>query len=137
MVSITTPHTTLRKLREYQMKKRKEETGPLSQGVQEGGKALRIRHLHGVEVREKRPRGFKIVSPLSPYQFLPGVLEEGGPSLVDCMVVVWCLYGGCMVILKVRSFSKVPTADERDGLLVGPPHAVREGVANLTGFEGE
>ena len=25
----------------------------------------------------------------------------GGPSLVDCTVVVWWLYGGCMVILKV------------------------------------
>jgi hypothetical protein len=29
------------------------------------------------------------------------VLEEGGSSLVDCMVVVWWLYGGCMVVLKV------------------------------------
>jgi hypothetical protein len=35
------------------------ETGPLSQGVQAGRKALRIRHTHGVEVREKRPRGSK------------------------------------------------------------------------------
>jgi hypothetical protein len=35
------------------------ETGPLSQGVQAGRKALRIRHLNGVEVRKKRPRGFK------------------------------------------------------------------------------
>jgi hypothetical protein len=31
------------------------ETGPLSQGVQ----ALRIRHINGMEVRKKRPRGFK------------------------------------------------------------------------------
>jgi hypothetical protein len=30
------------------------------------------------------------------------VLEEGCPSLVDCMVAVWWLYGGCMVVLKVR-----------------------------------
>jgi hypothetical protein len=39
------------------------ETRPLSQGVQAGSKALRIRHIHGVkmrkEVRRKRPRGFK------------------------------------------------------------------------------
>jgi hypothetical protein len=33
------------------------ETGPLSQGVQAGGKAPRIRHINGVEVRKKRPRG--------------------------------------------------------------------------------
>jgi hypothetical protein len=30
-----------------------------SQGVQAGSKALRIRHLHGMEVRKKGPRGFK------------------------------------------------------------------------------
>ena len=30
------------------------------------------------------------------------VIEEGGPSLVDCMAVVWWLYGGCMVVLKVE-----------------------------------
>ena len=35
------------------------ETGPLSQGVQAGRKALRIRHINGMEVRKKRPRGFK------------------------------------------------------------------------------
>jgi hypothetical protein len=35
------------------------ETGPLSQGVQVGRKALRIRHINGMEVRRKRPRGFK------------------------------------------------------------------------------
>jgi hypothetical protein len=35
------------------------ETGPLSQGVQEGRKALRISHIYGMEVRKKRPRGFK------------------------------------------------------------------------------
>ena len=39
------------------------ETGPLSQGVQAGKKALRIRHINGMEVRKKvrkkRPRGFK------------------------------------------------------------------------------
>jgi hypothetical protein len=35
------------------------ETGPLSQGVQVGRKALRIRHINGVEVRKKMPRGFK------------------------------------------------------------------------------
>ena len=35
------------------------ETGPLSQGVQAGRKALRIRHTNGTDVREKRPRGFK------------------------------------------------------------------------------
>jgi hypothetical protein len=35
------------------------ETGPLSQGVQVGRKALRIHHIHGMKVRKKRPRGFK------------------------------------------------------------------------------
>jgi hypothetical protein len=39
------------------------ETGPLSQGVQAGRKALRLRHIDGMEVRKKvrkkRPRGFK------------------------------------------------------------------------------
>ena len=35
------------------------ETGPLSQGVQAGRKALRIRHINRMEVRKKRPRGFK------------------------------------------------------------------------------
>jgi hypothetical protein len=32
-------------------------TGPLSQGVQAGRKALRICHIRGVEVRKKRPEG--------------------------------------------------------------------------------
>jgi hypothetical protein len=41
------------------MQKRKGETGPLSQGVQEGGKALRIRYINGTGVRKQRPRGFK------------------------------------------------------------------------------
>jgi hypothetical protein len=35
------------------------ETAPLSQGVQTGRKALIIRHMNGMEVRRKRPRGFK------------------------------------------------------------------------------
>jgi hypothetical protein len=35
------------------------ETGPLSHGVQAHRKALRIRHINGMEVRKKRPRGFK------------------------------------------------------------------------------
>ena len=35
------------------------ETGPLSQGVQARRKALRIRHINGMEVRKKMPRGFK------------------------------------------------------------------------------
>ena len=35
------------------------ETGPLSQGVQEGGKALRMRYINGMEVCKQRPRGFK------------------------------------------------------------------------------
>jgi hypothetical protein len=35
------------------------ETGPFSQGVQAGRQALRIRHINGMEVRKKRPRGFK------------------------------------------------------------------------------
>jgi hypothetical protein len=41
------------------MKKRKGETGPLSQGIQAGRKALSIRHINGTEVRKKRPRRFK------------------------------------------------------------------------------
>jgi hypothetical protein len=32
---------------------------PLSQGVQVGRKALRIHHINGMDVRKKRPRGFK------------------------------------------------------------------------------
>jgi hypothetical protein len=35
------------------------ETGPLSQEVQARKTALRIRHINGMEVRQKRPRGFK------------------------------------------------------------------------------
>jgi hypothetical protein len=35
------------------------ETGPLSQEVQARRKALRIRYTDGMEVRKKRPRGFK------------------------------------------------------------------------------
>ena len=34
-------------------------TGLLSQGVQARRKALRTRHINGMEVRKKRPRGFK------------------------------------------------------------------------------
>ena len=30
-----------------------------ARGVQGGGKAVRILHIHGVEVRRKRPRGFR------------------------------------------------------------------------------
>jgi hypothetical protein len=32
---------------------------PLSQGVQAGREALRIRHINGTELRKKRRRGFK------------------------------------------------------------------------------
>ena len=35
------------------------ETGPLSQGVQARRKTLTIHYINGMEVREKRPRGFK------------------------------------------------------------------------------
>jgi hypothetical protein len=35
------------------------EAGPLSQGVQARRKALIIRHINGMEVRKKRPQGFK------------------------------------------------------------------------------
>jgi hypothetical protein len=41
------------------MKKRKGERGPLSQGVQAARKALRTRHMTGMEVRKKRPGGVK------------------------------------------------------------------------------
>ena len=50
-------------------------------------KALRIRHINGMEVRKKRPRGFKEegqgvqVSPLNPLSVAPwvrpGVHDEG------------------------------------------------------------
>ena len=33
----------------------------------------------------------------------PSAAREGDPSLVDCMVVLWWLYGGCAVVLKVSS----------------------------------
>ena len=36
------------------------ETGPLSQGVHAGGKAIRIHHINGTEVRKKRLRGHTI-----------------------------------------------------------------------------
>ena len=35
------------------------ETGPLSEGVQAGRKAFRIRYINSMEVRKKRHRGFK------------------------------------------------------------------------------
>jgi hypothetical protein len=35
------------------------DTGYLSQGVQVGRQALRIRHVNGVEVCKKRPWGFE------------------------------------------------------------------------------
>jgi hypothetical protein len=41
------------------MRKRNGEPGPLSQRVQAGRKALRIRHINGMDVRKKTPRGFK------------------------------------------------------------------------------
>ena len=41
------------------------ETGPLSQGVQAGGKARRKCHINGMAVRKKRPRGFKPEPPIS------------------------------------------------------------------------
>jgi hypothetical protein len=40
-------------------KRRLGETGPLSQGVQAGRKALRKRYTNDMEVRQKRPRRFK------------------------------------------------------------------------------
>jgi hypothetical protein len=54
---------------------------------------------------------------------LPGVLEEGDPSLVDCMVVVWWLYGGCMVILKVSGKGHCCSlhANSHGRLLLAPP----------------
>jgi hypothetical protein len=43
----------------HQRREHLGEAGPLSRGVQAGRKALRIRHINGMEVRKKRPRGFK------------------------------------------------------------------------------
>ena len=40
-----------------------------------------------------------LVTTLASPELASPVIEEGGPSLGDCMVVVWCLYGGT----KVRS----------------------------------
>ena len=54
----------------------------LSQGVQARRKALRIRHIDGMEVRKKRPRGFKKeaqgvqVSPLNPLSVAPSPRAE-------------------------------------------------------------
>jgi hypothetical protein len=48
MVSQITRHTTLRIIREYQMKKREGESSPLSQGVQNGRQALGILCIRGV-----------------------------------------------------------------------------------------
>jgi hypothetical protein len=67
------------------------ETGPLSQGVQAGRNALRIRYINGMEVHKKRPRGFKKeaqgvqVSPLNPLSIYPcrqpsSVLADPAPS---------------------------------------------------------
>ena len=53
------------------------ETGPLSRGVQARRKAPRTRHINGMEVRKKRPRGFKKeaqgvqASPLNPLSVAP------------------------------------------------------------------
>ena len=53
------------------------KTGPLSQGAQARRKALRTHHINGMEVRKKRPRGFKKeaqgvqVSPLNPLSVAP------------------------------------------------------------------
>ena len=79
------PPTARRALRPVEAADRPEEahlgeTGPLSQhGVQAGGKALRIRHTNGVEVREKMPRGFKLYrysEPPEPPIFLPEAHDE-------------------------------------------------------------
>ena len=65
------------------------ETGPLSQGVQARRKALRIPHIHGMEVRKKRPRGFKKeaqgvqVSPLNPLSVSPWHELLDRPALTD------------------------------------------------------
>jgi hypothetical protein len=61
------------------------ETGPLSRGVQARRKTLRIRHTNGMEVRKKRPRGFKKeaqgvqASPLNPLSVAPCALH--GPAV--------------------------------------------------------
>jgi hypothetical protein len=41
------------------MEKRKGERGSARHGVPVGRKALRTHHMNGMEVRQKRPRGFK------------------------------------------------------------------------------
>jgi hypothetical protein len=45
-------------VRHHRLRVHLGETGPLSQGGQEGGQALRILRIHGTEVRKKGPRGF-------------------------------------------------------------------------------
>jgi hypothetical protein len=60
MVSHTTLHTALRTIREDTIIRQSlEEAGPLGQGVQVGGKKLRVRHINGMGVRKKKPRGLK------------------------------------------------------------------------------
>jgi hypothetical protein len=70
-----------------------------ARGVQAGRKALRIRHMNGMEVRKKRPRGFKKeaqgvqVSPLNPLSVAPccelveEVVDDVGGEDLDALPV--------------------------------------------------
>ena len=74
--------------------------GPRSGGTVPEGFSVRFSESGEVSgVQKGVPRG-PVGPPKTPWAGSP-VLEEGGSSLVDCMVVVWWLYGGCMVVLKV------------------------------------
>jgi hypothetical protein len=42
-----------------------------------------------------------------PFRAHVPVFEEGGPPLVECMVVVWWLHGGGVVVLKARAVLRV------------------------------
>jgi hypothetical protein len=113
------------------------ETGPLSQGVQAGRKALRIHHINGMEVCKKGPRGFKKkaegvqVSPLSPLSAAPWhrlpQLAGGAARLAAAereavvaghYLVPRFLYLYCMGLNKLPEREAV-NAGQRAGLAVG------------------
>ena len=52
-------------------------------------------------------------------------VEAGGPPLVDCVVVVWCYYGGCAVVLKASSRVLPGRRADRLGALGGLAHGPR------------
>ena len=49
------------------------------------------------------------------YSFVPRMRRLKVASLVDCMVIVWWLYGGCMVLLKVSPYLRAEDQPEPAG----------------------